>query len=165
MLIPANAVLSVCASIYAGDYLKKISMLLEKIKERLNISDKQWQELIRFIKFCFVGVSNTAISLGIYYIFIVFDPKLYIIGNIVGFVVSVLNSYFWNSRFVFKKTDEKAKTLFKTFAAYGSNLFIGTAILYIFVDVIKISEFIAPLLGLLITVPLNYFINKNWAMK
>ncbi|MBD5146675.1 MAG: GtrA family protein [Ruminococcus sp.] len=140
-------------------------MLLEKIKERLNISDKQWQELIRFIKFCVVGVSNTAISLGIYYIFIVFDPKLYIIGNIVGFVVSVLNSYFWNSRFVFKKTDEKAKTLFKTFAAYGSNLFISTAILYIFVDVIKISEFIAPLLGLLITVPLNYFINKNWAMK
>ncbi|MBD5137887.1 MAG: GtrA family protein [Ruminococcus sp.] len=140
-------------------------MLLEKIKERLNISDKQWQELIRFIKFCIVGVSNTVISLGIYYIFIVFDPKLYIIGNIVGFVVSVLNSYFWNSRFVFKKTDEKAKTLFKTFAAYGSNLFIGTAILYIFVDVIKISEFIAPLLGLLITVPLNYFINKNWAMK
>ena len=145
--------------------MKKIFMLLEKIKERLNISDKQWQELIRFIKFCIVGVSNTAISLGIYYIFIVFDPKLYIIGNIVGFVVSVLNSYFWNSRFVFKKTDEKAKTLFKTFAAYGSNLFIGTAILYIFVDVIKISEFIAPLLGLLITVPLNYFINKNWAMK
>ncbi len=145
--------------------MKKIFMLLEKIKERLNISDKQWQELIRFIKFCFVGVSNTAISLGIYYIFIISDPKLYIIGNIVGFVVSVLNSYFWNSRFVFKKTDEKAKTLFKTFAAYGSNLFIGTAILYIFVDVIKISEFIAPLLGLFITVPLNYFINKNWAMK
>lgn len=139
--------------------------LLEKIKTALKLSDEQWAGLIRFIKFCAVGVSNTAISLGIYYIFVAINPKLYLVGNIVGFVVSVLNSYFWNSRFVFKKTDQKAKTLIKTFAAYGSNLLIGSALLYLFVDALGISEFIAPLLGLLITIPLNYFLNKNWAMK
>lgn len=158
-------ILTVCVRIYVGDILKKAAALLEKIKERFNISDEKWQELIRFIKFCIVGVSNTAISLGIYYAFVAFDPKLYLIGNVVGFVVSVMNSYFWNSRFVFKKTDEKAKTLFKTFVAYASNLLIGTAVLYLLVNVIGISEFIAPLFGLLITVPLNYFINKYWAMK
>lgn len=138
---------------------------MEKIKTALHLSDEKWQGLIRFVKFCAVGVSNTAISLGIYYIFVAVKPELYLVGNIAGFVVSVLNSYFWNSRFVFKKTDQKAKTLLKTFVAYGSNLLIGSGLLYLLVDILGISEFIAPLCSLAVTIPLNYFINKNWAMK
>ncbi len=129
------------------------------------LSEKQWQSFMQFIKFCLVGVSNTAISLGIYYIFVAVNRDFYIVGNIVGFVVSVLNSYFWNSRFVFKKRDEKGKTIIKTFVAYSTNLIIGTLMLYLLVDVLNISAFIAPLINLLITIPLNYFLNKKWVMK
>ncbi len=68
-----------------------------------NIFQTFWQ----FMKFGIVGLSNTAISLGIYYLFIWINRNLYLIGNAVGFIVSVLNSYFWNSKFVFKKKDEK----------------------------------------------------------
>ncbi|MDO5559658.1 MAG: GtrA family protein [Oscillospiraceae bacterium] len=144
--------------------LKSTVSLLLKIPGK-ELSDSQWQNFMQFVKFCLVGVSNTAISLGVYYIFVAVNSSLYMIGNAAGFVVSVLNSYILNSRFVFKKQDEKGKTLVKTFAAYGTNLIIGTLMLYLLVDIIGISEFIAPLINLLITVPLNYILNKKWVMK
>lgn len=129
------------------------------------LTENQWAAFMQFVKFCLVGVSNTAISFGIYYIFIAINKKLYIIGHAVGFVVSVLNAYFWNSKFVFKKQDEKRKTILKTFLAYGTNLIIGTGLLYVFVDILHISEYIAPVLNLIVTIPLNFLLNKFWVMK
>ncbi len=140
----------------AGSFLKLIG------KE---LTEQQWQGFMQFVKFCLVGVSNTAISLIVYYIFVMISKELYIVGNAAGFVVSVLNSYFWNSNFVFKKKDERTKTIVKTFLAYGTNLVIGTGLLYLFVNIIGISEFIAPLLNLIITIPLNFVMNKFWVMK
>lgn len=76
-----------------------------------------------------------------------------------------MNSYFLNSKFVFKKQDEKAKTIIKTYLAYGTNLIIGTGLLYLFVDILHISELVAPLLNLIVTIPLNYVLNKFWVMR
>lgn len=144
--------------------LKKIVFFLLGIIHK-EPTETQWSGFMQFVKFCLVGVSNTAISLIVYYVFVIISKDLYIIGNAVGFVVSVLNSYFWNSKFVFKKQNEKGKTLAKTFAAYGTNLLIGTVLLYLFVDILHLSEFIAPLLNLIITIPLNFILNKFWVMK
>lgn len=129
------------------------------------MTEEQKTGFMQFVKFCLVGLSNTAISLAVYYIFVLINKDLYIIGNAVGFIVSVLNSYFWNSKFVFKKEDERVKTIIKTFVAYGTNLIIGTALLYLFVEICNMSEFIAPLLNLIVTIPLNYILNKFWVMK
>ncbi len=129
------------------------------------LTEEQKKGFMQFVKFCLVGVSNTAISLAVYYIFVLINKDLYIVGNAVGFIVSVLNSYFWNSKFVFKKEDERTKTIVKTFLAYGTNLIIGTALLYLFVEICNMSEFVAPLLNLIITIPLNYILNKFWVMK
>lgn len=155
--------------------LKKLWNIFEKIVRAVvggvlkvfgkTLTERQWQTFMQFVKFCLVGVSNTAISLAIYYIFIAINKNLYILGNAVGFVVSVLNSYFWNSRFVFKKQDEKSKTVIKTFIAYGTNLILGSLLLYLFIDVLHISEFVAPLINLIVTVPLNFVLNKFWVMK
>ena len=127
--------------------------------------EEQWLKFMQFVKFCLVGVLNTAISLGIYYIFVVANNKLYMLGNAFGFMISVLNSYFWNSRFVFKKQDEKCKTIIKTFIAYGTNLIISSLILYLLINKLDFSEFIAPIVNLFITVPLNYILNKKWVMR
>lgn len=129
------------------------------------LTDEQLKSFIQFVKFCLVGLSNTAISFGVYYIFLFIDTRLYIVGNAAGFIISVLNSYFWNSRFVFNKRDEKGRTIIKTFAAYSTNLILGTLLLYFLVDIIGISEYVAPFINLIITVPINYLLNKKWVMK
>jgi putative flippase GtrA len=120
----------------------------------------------QFTKFGIVGLSNTLISLCIYYIFILINKDLYLVGNSIGFVVSVINSYYWNNRFVFKSEDRNhIKALSKTFLSYGITFVIGTVLLIIIVQVLVIPETIAPLFILIITVPLNFVLNKFWAFK
>lgn len=122
--------------------------------------------LVQFVKFGIVGLSNTLISMGIYYIFVFINRKLYIIGNTVGFVVSVFNAYYWNNKYVFEKTDTgHMKPLIKTFVVYGTTFVISTALLFVMVSYLGISEYIAPAINLIITIPLNFVLNKVWAFK
>lgn len=120
----------------------------------------------QFIKFGLVGLSNTAISLVIYYVFIYINKDLYLIGNTVGFVVSVLNAYYWNNKYVFEKSQKgHFKPLLKTFMAYGMTFVLSTIMLFVMVRFIGISEKIAPLINLIVTIPLNFLLNKFWALK
>ena len=52
---------------------------------------------MQFVKFGLVGVLNTLISEGLYVI-IVFFGGHYLLASLVGFVLSVLNAYYWNSK-------------------------------------------------------------------
>ena len=119
----------------------------------------------QFIKFGLVGVSNTFISLGTYYL-LYFLGLNYLIANTIGFVVSVLNSYYWNNKYVFKKTQNgHLKPLIKTFLSYGSTFLLSTFLLFVMVQYFGISEIFAPIISLVITIPLNFLINKFWAFK
>lgn len=123
----------------------------------------------QFIKFGLVGVSNTAISLAVYYIFLMIDRDLYLAGNVVGWVVSVANAFFWNNKYVF--TSESSgwkvgiKKLGKTYFSYGATFVLSTALLYLEVDILHWSASISPLINLLITIPLNFLLNKFWAFR
>ena len=125
-----------------------------------------WILMKQFTKFGVVGISNTLISLAIYYVFVFINKELYIVGNTAGFIVSVLNAYYWNNKYVFSKTDKgNVRPLVKTFLAYGSTFLLGTAFLYLMINRWSVSEIIAPLINLLVTVPLNFLLNKFWAFK
>lgn len=163
---------------------------MNKIKALLQ--NEKLSSLIQFIKFGLVGVSNTAISYGIemlcYYVlfkntkFISILNLLALLGistdgnnvkivitTIIAFVVSVSNSYFWNNRYVFgsgkKSFSEHFKTYFKTFACYGITGLILSPIIKILLTKISVPFFIASLGALVITIPLNFVMNKFWAFK
>jgi len=131
--------------------------------------------LVQFVKFGIVGASNTVISyiLNILVLKILQPYHLswdYVAGNLVAFFLSVLWSFYWNNKYVFVRGDgEKRsmwKSLFKTYIAYGFTGIILTNILsYVWIDVLGISKYIAPLINLLISIPLNFLINKLWAFK
>ena len=123
--------------------------------------------LIQFIKFGLVGISNTAIT---YF----FMHWVFIGGSIISLqmlsVVGIINAYYWSNRYVFKldagEKRSQTKSFVKTFVAYSfTGLVIASALLWIYVDIFCISEYIALLLSLMITVPLNFIINKYWSFK
>lgn len=142
-----------------------------------DINEKVIDSCIQFVRFGIVGVSNTVISYVLYagclMIFRsigIFDKYDYIISQVVQFVLSVLWSFYWNNKFVFKLRDgEKRsiwKSLIKTYVSYSfTGLFLSSALLVLWVQVFNISEFVAPIINLLISVPLNFLINKFWAFK
>ena len=126
--------------------------------------------MIQFIKFGIVGVSNTLINLGVYYFCIYVLGLHYQLANLIGFFVSVTNAYYWNSKYVFKgdgkrSWSEHIKQYGKTVTAYGGTYLLGVALLWLWVEKLHIPEGIAPLINLIITIPLNFVINKFWTFR
>lgn len=148
----------------------KLTDILKKYIKNVDV-------IMQFIKFGIVGLSNTLISYFLYsggllllQRFKLFDQADYLIAQIVAFIVSVAWSFYWNNKYVFTMEQGKKrsiwKALLKTYISYSfTGLFLSSALLILWVQIFHISEFIAPIINLIITVPLNFVINKFWAFK
>ena len=150
--------------------------LIEKVLGILHIklSDAKVEWLTQFVKFGLIGVTNTLLGYGIYMLVIwILTPYSlsydYFIGSVLGFIISVLWSFYWNNKLVFNQDSGKRnifKSLLKTYLSYASTgIVLSNILLYVFVDLMGISKAIAPFINLLITVPLNFVLNKYWAFR
>lgn len=148
-----------------------------------------WQ----FFKFALVGVSNTLISEGVYVLLIFFRVH-YLPAGFIGFSLSVVNAYYWSSRYVFKEEGEDGKpagwkVFGKTYLAYFWGYLVNAGLLVLWIDIVDICRWMKPLearflglgyshldarflgsalaagINLLITVPMNFVINKYWAYR
>ncbi|WP_029233395.1 GtrA family protein [Butyrivibrio sp. VCB2006] len=131
----------------------------------------------QFIKFGIVGLSNTVIGYIIYAVTLFILKHFGLVPGIdvyvaqfVMFVLSVAWSFYWNNKYVFKEgLCEKRNVilaLLKTYASYAfTSLFLSEMFLMVWVEVCHINEYIAPVLSLLITVPLNFVIQKYWVFR
>lgn len=158
---------------------KIVYFFLEKLYCILNkeLSKESFSTFMQFVKFGIVGVSNAVISYGVYAICMCILKKYglfvrtdYYIAQIVAFILSVLWSFYWNNGFVFKiKNGERRslwRALLKTYIAYSfTGLFMNTIFLTLWINLIGISEFVAPIINIIINVPINFVINKVWAFK
>ena len=120
--------------------------------------------LIQFIKFSLVGVSNTIVGFDVYYL-LYYCGVHYLISNIASWLISVFNAFYWNNKYVFQAGSSWWKTLVRTYISYGASLLVSTLLMYVLVDFIHVSPVIAPIICLLITIPLNFVLNKFWAFK
>ncbi|WP_342985692.1 GtrA family protein [Clostridium saudiense] len=121
--------------------------------------------LFRFVKFGLVGVLNTAIN---WIIFILLNSLgiYYIISNIIAYTLSTINSYMWNSKWVFKYEGKNIKeTTFKFIILNVIGLILNTCILYVLVDILGLSKIIGLIIATAIVMVLNYFINKLWVFS
>jgi putative flippase GtrA len=153
-----------------------VIVILEKITKK-KFEEGRKTAFIQFVKFGFVGLSNTVVSYVLYSMTLLvlrtwgmIKDYDYLVAQVIQFVLSVLWSYYWNNRYVFKLgSNEKRsfwKSLIKTYLSYSfTGLFLSSILLVFWVKTLHISEFIAPILNLLISVPLNFLINKYWAFK
>ena len=140
---------------------------------------------IQFIKFGLVGVSNTIVSGVIYFLLnTVILPGVWIVASVVSWVISVLWAYFMQNIFVFKEDKNKEhrvwwKTLIKTYMTYAFTGLIlniaqySGAIISFFArihigflgDAATFSSNMGWFINMIISIPLNFFINKFWAYR
>jgi len=134
-------------------------MEIHNVKDGINF-------VLQFIKFSIVGVLNTAIALGIYYLFIWinYSITMALLGQAVGWAFGVLNAFVLNRAFVFKESKELWwKILIKLYFAYGMSLGIALVLTFILIEILGISAIITPLLILFVTVPFNFLVSKYWS--
>lgn len=120
--------------------------------------------IVQFIKFGIVGASNTFIALVVYYL-LLWMGAAYLIANTISWIVSVFNAFYWNNRCVFKNDTPWRKALVKTYISYGISFFAGTVLLIVFIEIFNMSDVIAPLFTLVLSIPMNFIMNKYWTFK
>lgn len=152
--------------------LKMIFQLIGK-----DLTDAVFETFMQFVRFGIVGLSNTVLSYVLYVVSLLLFRKLgilldsgYLTAQVVAFVISVLWSFYWNNKLVFTLQEGEKRSVFKalikTFISYSfTGLFLNSILLVLWVEVMHISEFVAPIINLLVSVPLNFVINKLWAFK
>lgn len=125
--------------------------------------------LLQFFKFGLVGISNTIVSMAVYYLFLWINEDLYMLGSILGTILSIANAFVWNDLFVFtgnpKNFKSVIKRLAKTYVSYGGTSLLSNILLWIEVTFLCIDKLYAPIVNLLITIPLNFIINKFWTFQ
>lgn len=157
----------------------------------MKLKDSKW--MLQFIKFGLVGVSNTLISYGIdmFGYYVVFKNSTFsiiidiletvgikatsqsikvVIITAIAFFISVLNSYFWNNRFVFISNEKKSFgqhliVFLRMTVSYALTGLILSPILKILLCKTGMSYWLAGIITIAIMVPLNFIINKVWAFR
>ncbi|MGN0777569.1 MAG: GtrA family protein [Aristaeellaceae bacterium] len=154
------------------------------------LENSRFAPLIQLMKFGLVGVSNTLISyavemLGYYVLFSgsSFPGTVALMGRIglsvtgeqvrvmvvtaLAFVISVTNAYYWNNRYVFtqaaKTAREHAWAYVKTASCYALTGLILAPVAKLWLVNIGVPYWMASLSTLIITIPLNFVMNKFWA--
>ncbi len=149
----------------------------------VELSEKQWAAFLQFVRFAIIGLFNTALSLGFNIATLVvaekagwdgtigslggFDRHL---GTLIGFLASCVNSYVFNSRYTFgdgaKKTaSQHARAFLKVVVSYSfAGLFLGWALNFLWLN-LGVHRVVGALLNVIISVPINFLLNKFWAYK
>ena len=124
--------------------------------------------LRQILSFGIVGTIITFLGLFIYWGF-VYVGIHYQIANAIGFVVTIAIAYVLNHKYTFSNGGRKKlsiKGLFKAYASYSiTGLFLTAFLLWFWTERLEINENVAPLLNLLFSVPINFFLNKLWVYK
>ena len=149
---------------------KLVAKILKKDQDENTVNS-----LVQFVKFGIVGVSNTVVSYVINVLVLLMMRPMnvswdYFVGNVVSFLLSVLWSFYWNNKYVFTLEEGQSrsmgKALLKTYVSYGfTGIILNNILSWIWVSVMGISKYIAPIINLLASVPINFFMNKLWAFK
>lgn len=145
-----------------------IRFILTKIIH-LKVTEEQLDRISQFVQFGIVGLSNTLISYVVYVVLVACEWH-YLLASLMGFLISVVNAFYWNNKYVFKAGEGEERVLWrsfiKTFTSYaGTGLLLHNILLILWVDILGMHEMLGPIINLFITIPSNFVLNKFWAFK
>jgi len=128
---------------------------------------------LQFIKFCFVGASGVVVNL------IVFNATLLLwrlatgstptvaeyLGNLLGFVVSVLTNYYLNRRWTFRSSGAVSSELPKFFAVSIVAYLVNLGVFTVARHGLHLGDNLSQLIAIACVMPINFILNKLWSFR
>lgn len=111
----------------------------------------------RFFRFILSGGLNTAITYGIYLVLL--QKTSYQISYSIAYVSGIAISYILNRAFVFK-SHRGLRSILLFPLIYITQYGIGMLLLWMWIDIAKLSDKIAPLVVVVVTVPATYVLSR-----
>lgn len=124
---------------------------------------KLGKELVLYVVF---GALTTLVNFVVYFLFARLFGVHYIISNILAWFFSVLFAYVTNRIWVFESANTNILKEMSLF--FGGRIFSGavdTGLMYVFIDILSIGDFISKIVVQVIVVVLNYVFSKLLVFK
>ena len=127
---------------------------------------KKYEEIIKYLIF---GVLTTIVSIGSYYVFsLILDLKndfLFIVANVLSWLLAVMFAYVTNKKYVFKSNQSKFLEFIKFVASRIFTVLIEVAGMYILVKCLDGDNMVSKVIMQTIVIILNYIVSKFLVFK
>lgn len=122
--------------------------------------------LKQFIKFSLVGLLNTAIHYGVFYVTYTYMGIYHLLASTIGFCLAVTNSYIVNRFWTFKTRGSKKRREFPKFITVNLlTLSINLGSMALLVERLAMDPRVAQLASIGLTLSINFLGNKFWTFR
>lgn len=112
---------------------------------------------VRFFRFLLTGGLNTGLTFCIYLILLNFIPYMW--SYSFSYMLGIIFSFFMSRYFVFNEHQGIKSALFYPLV-YLAQYSLGIVIIWLWVTKLKLPEAIAPLIVVIISLPMTYVLTK-----
>lgn len=119
--------------------------------------------LAQLFKFIMVGLSNTMISFLVYYICLAVFKYNYTVSLVISYVIGVLNSYIWHSRWTFASRGMNLTGLCRFIAVYILTFFVNWLVLRLAIEVMGMQALAGQAFSLCVATVFSFFSHKYWS--
>jgi putative flippase GtrA len=116
------------------------------------------------VRFLIVGGINTAVGYGTFAA-VIFLGGHYIVANVIATAVGMTVSYFLNKYFTFRQYKKSFTEIIRFISVYFVSFMLGNVVLYVMVDIISISPYLAGALNLIFTTLISWFGHKYFSFR
>jgi putative flippase GtrA len=115
------------------------------------------------IRFCAVGVLNTIVGYGTFFILV--NYLYYLVALLIAHIIGVIHSFLWNKFWIFRTKKVTLVEFIKFFVIYIIVFVVNAVALFVCVDVISVDPKLAQLILLPVITGISFFGQKLWTFK
>jgi putative flippase GtrA len=117
----------------------------------------------QIIKFCCVGILNTIVGYGVFFILV--NYLYYLVALLIAHIIGVIHSFFWNKYWIFRTKKISLAEFIKFNVIYVVVFVVNAVALFACVDIIYVDPKLAQFLLLPIITVISFFGQKLWTFK
>jgi putative flippase GtrA len=115
-------------------------------------------------RFLLGGGLNTVVGYGTYAL-LIYLGVFYVMAQTISTVAGVTNSYFWNKYFTFKQPRKSLAEVVRFVSVYLLSYLLSVLILFVCIDKLFVSAYIAGLIGLVFTTVISYVGHNHFSFR
>ena len=137
---------------------------MKKLFDKL-MQYRLFRELYLIFKYGIVGIINTCITTGIFFLLSHLGFK-YLVYTIIGYAVGICISFLLNRKYTFKKDNENTtRQIILFFTISASLLALVQLIQYLLIDVFYLKEWLGVGIGMVFYTGTGFIMNRNIVFK
>lgn len=126
---------------------------------------KLWNQYREIITYLIFGVLTTVVSIASYYVAAKVFGINWQVSNVISFICAVLFAYITNKLFVFQSKGNILKEFISFVGMRLVSFGLDMALMYAFVDLMKMDDMIAKVIVQVVVVVSNYLFSKLFIFK